>query len=619
MAATFGAGSTEYDDPQFQEAATHFHMGQWEKAIRILDTLQARYPGDARIGQMLQDAKFKAQLEASTNIKEKRWIIPWRPIVGRAAIITTILLLVVVGFWIIRSQLMPMLADAQLQRQQIQLLNQAQAALASGDFDTAESRFNDMLALTPDRQEARAGLGEVQRQRELSARYNEAVAADLAGNHELALAMYSDLQVKAPGYRDVNNRILKIRHVQELDELMVQARKLHQLGFDVEATAALLQIQTMDVNYQRDEVANLLYSLNYRQGARILEQNPPKPSEVAIALDFFNSALKQRPNSAEAITQARLAVNFMRGKEAFDKQSWLEAVNMLRSVVAERPDYLGNSTVSMLFIAFMGAGDDYLGREDLLNAYEMYSQACQLPIPDPTSACAKASTIIPLLTPTPTPTITPTPGPTPPPATPTPTSTPRPLQMFRNRIVFKSDNPELPGVYVIDPDGSNREYLGNFEQYQTVFTELRESERYSPDGSYRVSTASVDGEAQIILHLPVTSQFGQLPPKPLTRFSSGMAYDPVWSPDGAWIAFVTTENESDDIWKTRPDSSEQVSLMRNNWEWDKHPSWSPDSQRIVFFSNRDGNRQLFITDQNGRNPTNISRVPWDEYDPIWVK
>jgi uncharacterized protein YneF (UPF0154 family) len=116
---------TEYDDPQFQEAATHFHMGQWEKAIRILDTLQARYPGDARIGQMLQDAKFKAQLEASTNIKEKRWIIPWRPIVGRAAIITTILLLVVVGFWIIRSQLMPMLADAQLQRQQIQLLNQA--------------------------------------------------------------------------------------------------------------------------------------------------------------------------------------------------------------------------------------------------------------------------------------------------------------------------------------------------------------------------------------------------------------------------------------------------------------------------------------------------------------
>jgi len=619
MAATFGAGSTEYDDPQFQEAATHFHMGQWEKAIRVLEMLQARYPGDARIGQMLQDARFKAQLEASTQIKEKRWIVPWRSIVGRVAIIATVLLLVIVGFWLIRSQLMPMLADAQLQRQQMQLFNQAQAALASGDFDTAEAHFNAMLALTPDRQDALDGLVEVQRQRELSARYNEAVAADLAGRRDLALAMYSDLQVKAPGYRDINNRILKIRHAQELDELMTQARKLYQLGFDVEATSALMQIQTLDVNYQRDEVANLLYSLNYRQGMRILEQDPPKPSEVALALNFFNAALKQKPNAVEAITEARLAVNFMRGKEAFDKQSWLEAINLLRSIVAERPDYLGNTTVSMLFIALMGAGDDYLRGEDLLNAYEMYSQACQLPLTDTSSACAKASTIVPLLTPTPTPTLTPTPGPTPPTATPTPTSTPRPLKMFRNRIVFKSDNPDLPGIYVIDPDGSNREYLGDFKQYETLFNELRESERYSPDGSYWVSTADVDGDPQIILHLPVTSQFGQLPPKPLTRFTGGMAYDPVWSPDGAWIAFVTNSNESDDIWKTRPDSSEQVALMRNDWEWDKHPSWSPDSQQIVFFSNREGNRQLFIIDKDGRNPTNISRVPWDEYDPIWVK
>jgi Tol biopolymer transport system component len=176
----------------------------------------------------------------------------------------------------------------------------------------------------------------------------------------------------------------------------------------------------------------------------------------------------------------------------------------------------------------------------------------------------------------------------------------------------------LPGIYVMDPDGSNREYLGTFQRYEQAFADLRETERYSPDGTYWVSTASVDGNPQIIMHLPVTSQFGELPPRPVTRMT-GMAYEPVWSPDGAWIAFVTNENESDDIWKTRPDSSEQVSLMRNDWEWDKHPSWSPDSQRIVFFSNREGDRQLFVMDANGRNVTNISRVPWADYDPIWVK
>ncbi len=618
MAATFGANSTEYDDPQFQEAATHFHMGQWDKAIRLLETLQARYPGDARIGQMLKDAQFKAHLETNTEIKEKRVIIPWRSILTRVAIIGTILLLVMAGFWVLRAQLLPMLAEAQMQRQQAQLMNAAKSALTSGDYDSAEQSLEELLAKAPEHQEAKALLVDTRWQRELFALYNEAVAADNAGNDELALSIYADLQMKAPGYRDVSNRILAIRHSQELDQLMGQAQNLLTLGFESEASNALAQIQAMDVNYRRSEVSDMLYSLNMRRGQRILQQSPPQPAEVAIALDAFNAALQQKPNAPEAITEARLAVSFLRGREAYEQRNWLNSISSLRSVFAEQPNYLGDTTASMLFVAMMGAGDDYFAGNDLLNAYEMYSQACQLPLADTTSACAKASSVIPLLTPTPTPTLTPTPGPTAPPPSATATATPRPLRTFRGRIIFKSDNPDLPGIYVMDPDGSNREYLGTFQRYEQAFADLRETERYSPDGTYWVSTASVDGNPQIIMHLPVTTQFGELPPKPVTRMT-GMSYDPVWSPDGAWIAFVTTENESDDIWKTRPDSSEQVSLMRNNWEWDKHPSWSPDSQRIVFFSNRDGDRQLFVMDTNGRNVTNISRVPWAEYDPIWVK
>jgi len=618
MAATFGSGSTEYEDPQFQEAATYFHMGQWEKAIRLLDILQARYPGDARIGQMLKDAHFKAHLETNTAIKEKRFIIHWRPILTRAVIVGTLVLLVMAGFWGLRARLLPMLAEAQLQRQQAQLMNAAKAALAAGDYDAAEQRLAELLTRTPDDQDAVALLADTRWQRELFALYDESVAADNAGNDELALSMYANLQMKSPGYRDVSSRILAIRHTQELDQLMQQAQKLLILGFESEASNALAQIQSMDVNYRRSEISDMLFSLQMRRGKRILAQDPPQPAEVSVALDAFNAALQQKPNDPEAMTEARLAVGFLRGREAYEQRNWLSAINSLRAVVAEQPNYLGNATASMLFVAMMGAGDDYVAGNDLLNAYEMYSQACQLPLPDTTSACAKASSVVPLLTPTPTPTLTPTPGPTAPPPSATPTATPPPLSIFRGRIIFKADHPDLPGIYVMDPDGANREYLGTFQRYEQMFAELRETERYSPDATYRVSTADVDGNPQIIMHLPVTSQFGQLPPKSVTRLT-GIAYDPVWSPDGAWIAFVTAENESDDIWKTRPDSSEQVSLMRNDWQWDKHPSWSPDSQRIVFFSNRDGERQLFVMDSNGRNATNISRVPWAEYDPIWVK
>jgi TolB protein len=190
--------------------------------------------------------------------------------------------------------------------------------------------------------------------------------------------------------------------------------------------------------------------------------------------------------------------------------------------------------------------------------------------------------------------------------------------MFRNRIVFKSENPEQPGFYVMNPDGSNREYLGTLEYYDGLFEALRETERFSPDKQYSVSTEKVDGRAQVVMHLPFDKRWGQLPPQPVTRLT-GIAYDPVWSPDGSTIAFTAAENESDDIWVIRPDSSGQKSLMRNDWEWDKHASYSPDSQRIAFFSNRFGERQILIMDTNGQNIVNISNTPWAEYDPIWVK
>ena len=78
--------------------------------------------------------------------------------------------------------------------------------------------------------------------------------------------------------------------------------------------------------------------------------------------------------------------------------------------------------------------------------------------------------------------------------------------------------------------------------------------------------------------------------EPLHTLGRGRITDLVWSPDGARVAFVSQENKSDDIWVINADGTKPRNLTPNSWQWDKHPSWSPDSRRIVFWSNREGRR-----------------------------
>ncbi|MBK8050328.1 MAG: PD40 domain-containing protein [Anaerolineales bacterium] len=562
--------------------------------------------------------RFKSGLDQTHAVHEKRYIVPWRAIISRVIMLGVVILLLVIGVTLIRWRVLPLIAAAQVEREQTTMMATAERLIADGDMDGAETQYLAVLEKFPNNAAAQAGLEGVRKQREIFSLYDAAVAAQADGNNEQALRLYNELQMTSPGYRDVGSRILAIRHADDLEKLYGRVVTLQTLGLEQEAIDALKQIQATDVNFRRQEVAGTLASLNLKQGQRIVEQTPPEPAEVSLALSYFNAALEQKPNDAVALTEARLAVNFMAGREAYNQQIWLEAVNRLRTVYNERPNYLNGVVVSMLYQALVNYGNQF-GSDDLLSAYELYSQACNLPAADTVTACAKASSLIPLMTPTPTPTVPPTPAPVAPTSTPTMTPTPRPLDMFKGRIIFKSDNEEAPGFYVIDPDGSNREYLGPESYYLDLFNALRETERYSPDKQYWVSTSKVDGRAQVILHLPIDPQWGELPPRPVTRLT-GIAYDPVWAPDGSWIAFTTNENGSDDIWVIRPDSSGQKALNRNTWEWDKHASWSPDSQRLVFFTNRDGGpTQLYVMDVTGQNPKNISNVPWAEYDPIWVK
>jgi TolB protein len=105
----------------------------------------------------------------------------------------------------------------------------------------------------------------------------------------------------------------------------------------------------------------------------------------------------------------------------------------------------------------------------------------------------------------------------------------------------------------------------------------------------------------------------------LTAFGRD-SYDPAWSPTGEWIAFVSSNPGNDEIYRITPDGSVVERLTNNNWEWDKHPTWSPDGSQIVFFSNRDvGRPQLWIMNANGSGQRNLLSSDDEDLYPVWTR
>jgi Tol biopolymer transport system component len=58
-------------------------------------------------------------------------------------------------------------------------------------------------------------------------------------------------------------------------------------------------------------------------------------------------------------------------------------------------------------------------------------------------------------------------------------------------------------------------------------------------------------------------------------------FQPAWSPDGNWIAYVTWSTDGGHLWKTRADGSSAPVRLTSVTAFYADPAWSPDGTRIV--------------------------------------
>ncbi len=197
----------------------------------------------------------------------------------------------------------------------------------------------------------------------------------------------------------------------------------------------------------------------------------------------------------------------------------------------------------------------------------------------------------PTTTPAPTavPTETEKPALTQAPATPEPTEEP----ILPCNITFESDRDGNREIYTMHADGSNQVNLTNdsADDYDPV---------WSPDGT-RIAFVSnrSDGE-EGGLHIFVINADGSNP----TRISAqGDSRFPDWSPAGDKIAFTS---QGDVYVVDLADGTERN--MTNSSENDEQPRFSPDGQRILWLKGHTENMHVFSMDLDGGNIVQITKA-----------
>ncbi|MCK4513212.1 serine/threonine-protein kinase, partial [bacterium] len=141
----------------------------------------------------------------------------------------------------------------------------------------------------------------------------------------------------------------------------------------------------------------------------------------------------------------------------------------------------------------------------------------------------------------------------------------------------------------------------------------------APDRSRIVYAASHWGRNR---ELAVRELVDGVPSAVPTRLTDqpGNASHPIFSPDGAWIAYYRIDEGERDIWVIPADGGGPVRITDDPTA-DRYPAWSPDGSELAFVSERTGTREIWaIPLQDGAGagePRRVTTCGVSAAPPAW--
>ena len=179
------------------------------------------------------------------------------------------------------------------------------------------------------------------------------------------------------------------------------------------------------------------------------------------------------------------------------------------------------------------------------------------------------------------------------------------------KILYESDRDGNREIYVMDADGGNQMRLTRDNAVDSTAT-------WSPDGSLIAFASNRDTGPPYNpynMDIYVMSSDGSN----VKRIVKDPEYDvgPQWSPDGRKILFMTGRNRNFDVYEMNADGTGQRNLTADYARSDGAPVWSHDGHNIAFSRRIDDKDQLFVMDAAGGNLKRVTYNSANNGSPGW--
>jgi TolB protein len=169
---------------------------------------------------------------------------------------------------------------------------------------------------------------------------------------------------------------------------------------------------------------------------------------------------------------------------------------------------------------------------------------------------------------------------------------------------------KMPQLFIMSPQGTQqtRLSLGVSESYAS----------WTPNANFFLYVLTT-GQLNVLHMRDRYSLYGSF-----TKFDRstnegrlGRVLEPNVSLDGSMIVYTGLYNSNKNIYTAVFADRGRTVTQLTETNKDYAPFWSPDVDWILFTSERDDNKEIYIMDAQGQQATNLTDHPAVDFDPAW--